>query len=165
MGKTADDPLLTVWRNNHRTTVYFFEHVSEELWSCRGPGAPRRTVRMIAGHIHNCRCTWIKTLGKKANIRAPKPVDRHKVTGKALLAALGKSDKGMQQIIRFGLENDGKLTGFPPDVTHFVTYMIAHEAHHRGQICLVAREAGMPLARAVTDGLWHWSKRAREAAE
>jgi len=44
-----------------------------------GAGAPRRTVRMIAGHIHNARCMWIKTLGKEHGIAVPGPVSRHKV--------------------------------------------------------------------------------------
>ncbi len=42
------------------------------------------------------------------------------------------------------------------DVGHVLTYFVAHEAHHRGQIVMVARQAGQRLPRPVIDGLWQW---------
>jgi len=42
------------------------------------------------------------------------------------------------------------------DVGHVLTYFVAHEAHHRGQIVMVARQTGQRLPRATTDGLWQW---------
>jgi hypothetical protein len=71
--------LLAAWRTNNRVTVFLFEHLAPELWGATVPGAPRRTVRMIAGHIHNARCMWIKTLGKEHGIAVPRAVNRHKV--------------------------------------------------------------------------------------
>jgi hypothetical protein len=47
--------LLSAWRTNNRVTEFFFENLPSELWSNKIPGAPQRTVRMIAGHIHNAR--------------------------------------------------------------------------------------------------------------
>ena len=48
------------------------------------------------------------------------------------------------------------------DVGHLLTYFVAHEGHHRGQIVLVARQTGSRLPAAVTAGLWQWTKRAVE---
>jgi hypothetical protein len=70
----------------------------------------------------------------------------------------------MSRLLEFGLAHGGRLPGFsPPDVTHFLAYHVAHEGHHRGQIVMVARQLGHRLPREVTDGLWHWAKRKREA--
>src|SRR5947199_5315755 len=44
--------LLDAWRTNNRVTIFLVEHLPRELWGATVPGAPRRTVRMIAGHIH-----------------------------------------------------------------------------------------------------------------
>jgi len=54
------DLLLDAWRTNNRVTAFLFEHLRDELWVATVPGASRRTVRMIAGHIHNARRTNTK---------------------------------------------------------------------------------------------------------
>src|SRR5216110_896458 len=91
----AWDMLLAAWRTNNRVTVFLFEHLPPELWRATVPGAPRRTVRMIAGHIHNSRCMWIKTLGKEHGVAVPRVVDRHKVGPKELIPALQRSGAGI----------------------------------------------------------------------
>jgi uncharacterized damage-inducible protein DinB len=42
-----------------------------------------------------------------------------------------------------------------------VAYFVAHEAHHRGQLILVARQLGHRLPRDVTGGVWQWNRLAR----
>src|SRR5436305_13248334 len=96
------DMLLDAWRTNNRVTVFLFEHLPAELWSAAVPGAPRRTVRMIAGHVHNARCMWIKTLGKEFGIAAPRAVNRHQVSPEELIPALGKSSRGIIRLLRLG---------------------------------------------------------------
>jgi uncharacterized damage-inducible protein DinB len=155
--------LVDTWRTNNRVTVYLFENLPAELWSQKVPGAPRRTVRMIAGHIHNCRCMWVKMLGRKHGIEAPPAVDRHRVARRQLLPALELSSQGITQLLELGVDQGGKLSGFPPGVVHFMAYHVAHEGHHRGQIVMLARQLGHRLPGEVTAGLWQWSKRAKEA--
>src|ERR1700737_5362373 len=89
------DMLLAAWRTNNRVTVFLIEQFPHELWGAAVPGAPRRTVRMIAGHIHNARCMWIKTLGKDHGIAVPRAVNRHKVGPKELFPALGQRSPGI----------------------------------------------------------------------
>jgi uncharacterized damage-inducible protein DinB len=68
--------LLNAWRTNNRVTIFLFENLPPELWAAAVPGAPRRTVRMIAGHVHNARCMWIKTLGQEHGVAVPRVVNR-----------------------------------------------------------------------------------------
>ena len=93
MSSTLVQPgmLLDAWRTNNRVTVFLFENLPPELWAATVPGAPRRTVRMIAGHLHNSRCMWIKTLGQEFGIAVPRVVNRHKVGPDELIRALGRS--------------------------------------------------------------------------
>jgi uncharacterized damage-inducible protein DinB len=41
-------------------------------------------------------------------------------------------------------------------VGHILTYFVAHEAHHRGQLLLVARQLGHPVPKAASGHLWWW---------
>jgi uncharacterized damage-inducible protein DinB len=50
----------------------------------------------------------------------------------------------------------------PLDVGHVLTYFVAHEGHHRGQLVMLARESGHRLPREVSDGLWQWNRLSRE---
>ena len=157
------DALVASWQTNNRVTTYLLENLPSALWAESVPGAPRRTVRMIAGHIHNCRCTWIKTLGREHGIAVPKSVDRHRVTRAQLIPALKRSSRGIIRVLDLGIEHGGKIPGFPANVVRFLAYHVAHEGHHRGQICMLARQLGHRLPAEVTNGLWQWSKRANEA--
>jgi len=76
------DTILDAWKTNNRVTIFLIENLPAELWEARVPGAPRRTIRMIAGHIHNARCMWIKTLGKEHGIAVPRSVDRTRLNPK-----------------------------------------------------------------------------------
>ena len=162
-----EQALLAAWHTSHRVTMYLIENLPPELWSQNVPGVPRRTIRMIAAHIHNTRCMWIKMLAERHGIAVPKRVDGRSVRPADLLRALGQSNKGIIALIRFGVARGGELPpaawqNFPTDVVHFLSYFVAHEAHHRGQLCILARQLGHRLPVEVTAGLWQWKKRARE---
>jgi uncharacterized damage-inducible protein DinB len=165
------DTILDTWRTNNRVTVFLVEHLPPEVWAATIPGAPRRTIRMILGHLHNTRCMWIKTLGQELGVTVPRSVDRREVGRKELVPALERSSQGILRLLILGCEQGGRIPpastytwrNLPLDVGHVLAYFVAHEAHHRGQIVLVARALGHRLPSAVTGGLWQWTKRAAEA--
>jgi hypothetical protein len=79
----------------------------------------------------------------------------------------------MEALLKLGLASGGEI---PPskgyvwrnldlDVVYVLTYFVAHEAHHRGQIVMLARQLGCRLPSDVAAGLWQWSPRARKTGE
>lgn len=163
--------ILDTWRTSNRVTVFLVEHLPPEVWEVKIPGAPRRSVRMLAGHIHNVRCMWIKTLGKEHGLSVPRSVDRYRVKPEDLIPALERSSTGILSLLKLGCDRGGRIPAtsayvwrnLPLDVGHVLGYFVAHEGHHRGQIVMLARGSGHRLPVEVTGGLWQWSKRAREA--
>jgi uncharacterized damage-inducible protein DinB len=172
MSPTLDlrDALLPVWRTSNRITVELLEHVPAALWSADVPGTPRRTIRMIAAHLHNSRCGWIRTLGREHGVTTPARVDRYTVTRRQLSVALRRSSRGMEELLELGFAAGGVLPpskgyvwrNLPLDVGHVLAYFVAHEAHHRGQIVMVARQLDQRLPSTVTNGLWWWARRATD---
>ena len=160
--------LIDAWRTNHRVTVYLIENLPPELWSMTVPGTPRRTVRSIAAHLHNTRCMWIKMIGARHGVAVPRTVDARTVSASQLLRALERSSEGIIELIKLGVARGGTIPAaawqnFPTDLVHFLSYFISHEAHHRGQLCMLARQLGHRLPADVTAGLWQWKKRSRES--
>lgn len=165
-GAQAAGP-IAAWRTNDRATVFLVEHLPRALWSRQVPGIPRLTVGMIAAHIHNSRCRWIKGLGASHGIRVPRLVDLRQVRQPALVKALSRSSEGMVRLIELGVAHGGSVPRaawqtFPTDLYHFLSYFAAHEGHHRGQLCMVARQLGQRLPRSIADGVWQWTRLSRE---
>jgi uncharacterized damage-inducible protein DinB len=165
------DSILNAWATNARVMTFLVENLPAELWEASIPGSPRRTIRMVAAHVHNARSMWIKTLGRPHGIAVPPLVDRNRVTRSHLVAALKRSGRGIASLLAFGIERDGQIPptpayawrNLPLDVGHVLAYFVAHEGHHRGQIALAARQLGHRLPASVRDGLWQWNKRSAEA--
>ena len=159
--------VIAAWRTNNRATTYLVERLPAAVWSMPVPGVPRLTVGMIAAHIHNSRCSWIRSIGARHGVKVPPLVDLRRVRPKELVRALARSSRGIIALIELGIARGGRVPratwqNFPTDLEHFLSYFAAHEGHHRGQLILVARQLGHRLPRAVAGGVWQWTRFARE---
>src|SRR5262245_55576835 len=104
-----EQALITEWHTNNRVTTYLIENLPPDLWSMNIPGSPRRTVRMLAAHIHNARCMWIKSIGRGHGISVPRMVDGRTVRPADLTRALERSSEGMIALIRLGAARGGSV--------------------------------------------------------
>jgi uncharacterized damage-inducible protein DinB len=151
------EAVLGALRISDSITRYLIENISEEAWNAEPPGGKGRTIAAIAAHIHNVRLMWLKSAAK--DLAIPEKLERHTVTRAEAIEALEASFAPIADLVAGALASDGRIKGFRPDVASFAGYLMAHEAHHRGQMTMLARQAGSPVSQSVMFGMWEWGKR------
>ncbi len=149
------EALLEAFDINDRINRYLLANLPEGAWRAEPPEGKGRDVASIVAHIHNVRVMWLKaTKGK-----IPAQLDRHTVTPAQADKALEQSRAALREVLQASLNGDGRIKGFRPDVAAFFGYLIAHDAHHRGQITMLARQVGHPIPQKATFGMWEWGVR------
>jgi len=149
------EALLSAFDTNDRINQYLLENLPAEAWRAEPPGKKGRDVAGVVAHMHNVRVMWLKaTKGK-----IPEQLDKVTVTPAQAKKALDASRAALRDVLQSALESDGRIKGFRPDVAAFFAYLIAHDAHHRGQIAMLARQAGHPIPQKAMFGMWEWGVR------
>ena len=152
---SAADGVLRSFQIHNRIHVYLLDSLAPEVWQAPPPGGKGRTIAALFSHIHSVRLMWLKAAGVDA---LPLPLDKMASVPEAK-RALEASGEAIARLLAEALNGNAKIPGFKPDAWAFVAYLIAHEAHHRGQIVLLARLAGHPLEKKASFGMWEWGVR------
>lgn len=152
------DPVTAMLRAltiNNRITDFLVKNLDARAWRAEPPGGKGRNVAAIVAHIHNVRVMWLKA----AKGKVPAQLDRATITVAQARKGLVESHVAVEQLVEAALKSDGRIHSFKPDAAAFIGYLIAHDAHHRGQICQLARQVGFPVSQSVMFGMWEWGKR------
>jgi uncharacterized damage-inducible protein DinB len=149
------EALLSAYDINDRINRYLIENLPDAAWRAKPPDGKGRDVASVVAHMHNVRVMWLKaTKGK-----IPEQLDRQTVTAEQAAKGLEQSRAALREVLAVSLAGDGSIKGFRPDVAGFFGYLIAHDAHHRGQITMLARQVGHPIPQKATFGMWEWGVR------
>lgn len=130
---SLQEALLHAHATNNRINAYLIENLPEGSWRARPPEGKGRDIASVAAHMHNVR----------AKVLPGKP-DGESVTREDVLRAMEESSQALESHLLAAMEGDGRIKGFKPDVGTFFAYLIAHDAHHRGQITMLTRQLGAP---------------------
>ena len=152
--------LLEAFKTNNRINQYLIDNLPPAAWTAKPPDGKGRTIAAIVAHMHNVRVMWLKAA--KAD-EIPEQLDRSTVTLAQAVGALDASLNALSIVMSRAFETDGRIKGFRPDVAGFLGYLISHDAHHRGQIAMLARQLGHPLPQKAMFGMWEWGSRGSPA--
>jgi uncharacterized damage-inducible protein DinB len=148
--------LLNAFNTNNRINQYLIDSLPPAAWKAKPPGGKGREIASIIAHMHNVRVMWLKAV-KAPEI--PAQLNRATVTRAEALRAMESSRHALSVVLSQALSGDGRIKGFRPDAAGFLGYLIAHDAHHRGQITMLARQVGHPVPQEAMFGMWEWGKR------
>jgi uncharacterized damage-inducible protein DinB len=162
---------VRIFAANDRINQILIENLDPALWTAKPPGNTR-TIAAIFTHIHNVRAKWIRLAAPHLGV--PTQLNRARCTPTQARAALAQSAARSAEMLAEALgppggciENfvrDGWAQPWPAG-PEMLCYMLAHEAHHRGQICLLAHQLGHPLPLKITSGIWNWEKLWRDTGD
>jgi uncharacterized damage-inducible protein DinB len=157
--------LAESWAVNERMNQIVLENLDLAAWRAKLPGSKARTIAAIFSHVHNMRRKWLRL--SAPHLKLPAPLDRAICTRTQVCAALGASAARCGEMLAEALRGqqtqvktfrrDGWAKPWPAGAS-MVTFMIAHEAHHRGQVCMLAHQLGFPLPVKAGAGIWVWEK-------
>ena len=152
--------LLRAYAANARINQYLVERLRPEVWRARVPGWGTKTIAGLVAHLHNCGLRYLERTDPHADV--PGELDRWKVPPAQAIRALGAKRRVVLEIVGAALAEDRRIVGFPHDAAQYLAYYMIHDAHHRGQIALLARLLGHPISPKTMQGMWQWGARERE---
>jgi uncharacterized damage-inducible protein DinB len=150
--------LLETWQIHDRINIYLLDAIDATSLDSQSASKGRTAGEQIA-HIHNVRLMWLKAAAPELLAGLVKVEKEQAADKKLLQKSLVASGKAIGDLISNSLASGGKVKGFKPHVFAFVGYLISHESHHRGQIALTLKQAGKPLDKKVSYGIWEWGVR------
>ena len=155
--------LLETYAVNDRMNQLILEHLDPRAWRAKPPGRNARTIAAIFAHVHNIRRKWLRL--SAPHLKLPAELERNRCTQKQVRAALAESAQRCSEMLAEALGGpDGRVKQFLrdgwarpwPAGAAMVAYMISHDAHHRGQVCMLAHQLGFPIKAGYK--MWVWEK-------
>jgi uncharacterized damage-inducible protein DinB len=149
---------------NDRLNQMLIERLDPAIWKATPPGKVR-PIAAIFAHVHNVRCKWIRL--SAPHLKVPLQLNRAHCTPSQASRALAQSAARCAEMLAQALDaGEGRVEKFLRDGwarpwpvgPEMLCYMISHEAHHRGQVCMLAHQLGFPLPNKMTSEMWNWEK-------
>jgi uncharacterized damage-inducible protein DinB len=159
LGRSA----VAIFAANERMNQLLIEHLDPKAWRAKPPGKTR-TIEAIFTHMHNVRTKWVRLTAP--HLKVPKQLNRSSCTPKQARAGLAESAARCAEMLAEAVGGEGRIKKFRRDGwakpwpvgVEMLCYMLAHEAHHRGQVCMLANQLGFKLPNKVTSDMWNWEK-------
>lgn len=149
--------LIETWKIQQQVNELLLKSIDEgslaDIAATKG-----RSVGEQLAHIHNVRLMWLNVAAPELWQEQVKIEKGQPITKKLLLNSLQKSADGIAGLLQIGIET-GKIKGFKPHPTAFLGYIIAHEAHHRGQVILTLKQNGHLPDKSTLMQLWEWGNK------
>jgi len=155
---------VQIFAANDRMNQMLIEHLDPNAWRAKPPGKAR-TIVAIFTHMHNVRTKWVRLTAP--HLKVPGQLNRAHCTPQQARAGLSESAARCAEMLAEALGGSGgrvekfRRDGWAPPWPvgpEMLCYMLCHEAHHRGQVCMLAHQLGFPLPNKVAYGIWNWEK-------
>lgn len=146
--------LVEAFRYNGLVSEYLVSVLPASVWRVAPPGGRGRSIAAIVAHMQSVRRTFARMGGMRPG---PPSLDRRRVTAAQAQRALRRSTDDLARLFESALAaSQPRVKGMPRRTINMLAYLMQHDAHHRGQICSLARDLGHVFSGDDTMRLWGW---------
>lgn len=153
--KELERQVAHAWRRHNEILLLLLRSVPAKGFAAVPTGSRGRDVARQFNHLNRVRLGWVHyhRTGKRPKLprgdKGPRP------SRAELKAALVASGKEVSAFLQDCLRGEARPRMFGKEIVRWVTYLISHESHHRGQIMLALKQSGFRLPEKVAvQGLW-----------
>jgi uncharacterized damage-inducible protein DinB len=150
------EQLVQAWRTHNRHCHLLIDHISDTAMDISLSKKGGRTVYMQLLHTLQVRMTWLEVAAKDIFRQYNIPAKEASFQRKQLIQAFTDTETAIETFIEQSWENGGKVKGFTSGLIPFISYVIAHEAHHRGNMLLTLKQSGIKVEDKLKWELWKW---------
>lgn len=132
---------LAAWNTNNRINLFLIDKISSPGMKCTLSQRGGRDVAAQFAHMHNNRVWHLAKRAKDLSVGLVKFATKTSPLGVF-----------MEDII----EGKPKRGGFEKGLPTLLSYLVAHDSHHRGSIMLTLKQCGHKLDNAEAYRIWDW---------
>jgi uncharacterized damage-inducible protein DinB len=146
--------LLESFRQSGLVSEYLVSVLPASLWRADPPSGRGRSIAAIVAHMQSVRRTFARMGGVCPG--APS-LDRQRSTQVQARRALRQSTGELVRLFETAFRTRrARVPGMPRRAVNMLLYLMQHDAHHRGQICTLARDLGHAFRPEDTMRIWGW---------
>ena len=165
----AKEELLEEFERALRVSEYLVGVLPRRLWRAEPPDGHGRSIAATVAHMQGVRRTFAKMAGAPVALALDRkaarfPLNKRGAARSALgvveaRRALRQSLDVLARLFRESLGQDqSRVKGMPRRTVNMIFYLVQHEAHHRGQICRLAKSLGHEFSGDDVMRIWGWKK-------
>lgn len=152
----VDREILESFEHNGRINEYLVSVLPDAIWRAPPPGGRGRTVAAIVAHMQSVRRTFARMGGARPG---PPSLDRLTSTKSQAQRALRQSTTDLATLFEAAIAaRKSRVKGMPRRVVNMLLYLMQHDAHHRGQVFMLAKNLGHEFRSEDVMRVWGWKK-------
>ncbi len=147
--------LSVAWQMSHQANQLLLSVIEERYLGDRY--APRtRPIAAQFAHMHNVRVRWLTHSAPELAAEVAQYPRGCELTKEDLMEALESSSAVVASYLDT-CQEAGRVPNWSGPPASFLAYLVAHEAHHRGQIMAALNACGHRPSDDAVDGIWEWN--------
>ena len=146
--------LLEAFGQSGLATEYLVKVLPTALWRTPPASGRGRSIAAIVAHMQSVRRMFARMGGARPG---PPSLDRNRSTPVQARRALRQSTEDLARLFETAYAGrQARVKGMPRRGVNMLMYLMQHDAHHRGQICSLARDLGHQFTSEDIMRLWGW---------